>query len=78
MLYPDDPTSDAPHIMPTNVLHPDIRTRSIFDNREDRLNIFKSSDIPKLKDHSIKQWVEWDQNAAAYVIFSSILSYHFA
>ncbi|VDK34149.1 unnamed protein product [Gongylonema pulchrum] len=65
MLYPDDPLPDASHVIQSNVVQPNPHTRSIFENPEDRLNIFKSADIPKLKEHSIKQWVEWDKNAAA-------------
>lgn len=65
MLCPDDSSSDEPHIDPFNVIHPDCRVENIFENTEDKLDIFKSADIPKLKDHSIKQWCEWDKNAAA-------------
>uniref|UniRef100_A0A2K6WIY2 Small ribosomal subunit protein mS31 n=1 Tax=Onchocerca volvulus TaxID=6282 RepID=A0A2K6WIY2_ONCVO len=64
MLYPDDPSSDEPHIIPSNVIHPDCRVENIFENTENKLNIFKTTDIPKLKDHSMKLWYEWDKNAA--------------
>lgn len=65
MLNPDDESSDEFHIFNSNVIHPDCRVDSIFKNtEEDRLNIFKVADIPKLKDHSMKQWREWDENAA--------------
>ncbi|KAL4002341.1 Mitochondrial 28S ribosomal protein S31 family protein [Acanthocheilonema viteae] len=65
MLYPDDPSSDEPHIALSNVIHPDCRVENIFKNTKDKLNIFKLADIPKLKDHSLKRWREWDKNAAA-------------
>ncbi|MCP9259092.1 28S ribosomal protein S31, mitochondrial [Dirofilaria immitis] len=64
MLYPDDPSSDEPHIAPSNVIHPDYRVANIFDSTGNKLNIFKKADIPKLKDHSMKFWCEWDKNAA--------------
>uniref|UniRef100_A0A0R3RT51 Small ribosomal subunit protein mS31 n=1 Tax=Elaeophora elaphi TaxID=1147741 RepID=A0A0R3RT51_9BILA len=64
MLYPDDPSSDESHIAPSNVTYPDCRVKNIFKNTDERLNIFKVADIPKLNDHSVKQWCEWDKNAA--------------
>lgn len=67
MLYPDDPSLDEPQIAPSNVIHPDYRMENIFKNTANKLNIFKTADIPKLKDHSIKKWCEWDKNAATYM-----------
>ncbi|VDK74054.1 unnamed protein product [Litomosoides sigmodontis] len=65
MLYPDDSSLDGPYLNSFNVVHPDCRVENIFENTEDKLDIFKLEDIPKLKDHSVKQWCEWDKNAAA-------------
>ncbi|EFO26442.1 hypothetical protein LOAG_02047 [Loa loa] len=65
MLYPDDLSSEESHIALSNVIHPDCRVENIFKNIDNKLNIFKIADIPKLKDDSMKQWCEWDKNAAA-------------
>ncbi|EJW88982.1 hypothetical protein WUBG_00102 [Wuchereria bancrofti] len=65
IIYPDGLLSDEPHIASSNVIHPDFRVENIFKNTENKLNVFKIADIPKLKDHSVKQWCEWDKDAAA-------------
>ncbi|VDN07140.1 unnamed protein product [Thelazia callipaeda] len=64
MLYPKDLSSYVPDVSSFNIIHPSLNVQNIFDDKTDRLDVFDSAKKLELKNHSLKQWCDWDRNAA--------------
>uniref|UniRef100_A0A915AQE1 Small ribosomal subunit protein mS31 n=2 Tax=Parascaris univalens TaxID=6257 RepID=A0A915AQE1_PARUN len=64
MLYPESYRVLAPGGQMQMIIHPDQKVKNIFSMDEPRLDIFSESNIPKLKEHSLEVWANWDAHAA--------------
>uniref|UniRef100_A0A914RWJ2 Small ribosomal subunit protein mS31 n=1 Tax=Parascaris equorum TaxID=6256 RepID=A0A914RWJ2_PAREQ len=67
MLYPESYRVLAPGGQMQMIVHPDQKVKNIFSMDEPRLDIFSESNIPKLKEHSLEVWANWDAHAARFL-----------
>lgn len=72
ILYPDEGSSSVAIKAMTNAVNPSLNVENIFDNQNDRLDVFKTEDISKLMERCLLQWTTWDKNAAEFVFVESV------